>query len=135
MARLLVVAALSVSLFALPSSSQTKSRDPQVAQPGVNGVTTPTCVYCPAPHYTNEARKAKLEGAVVIRAVVTVDGRADHVSGVKGLGSGLDEKAVEVVQTWRFKPAHTSDGHPVAVSVPMEIRFRLDHLRTTPVAF
>jgi protein TonB len=135
MARLLVVGVLSVSFFALPGSSQTKSGDPQVAQPGVNGVTTPTCIYCPAPQYTNEARKAKLEGAVVMRAVVTVDGRAHHVSVVKGLGSGLDEKAVEVVRTWRFEPAHNSDGDQVAVSVPMEIRFRLDHLRTTPVAF
>ena len=134
MARLLLIVALSASLLALPGSSQTKSEDPQLAQPGVNGVTTPTCVYCPAPHYSDKARKAKLEGAVVIKAVVTVDGRADHVSVVKGLGSGLDEKAIEVVRTWRFKPAHDSDGHPVAVSVPMEIRFRLDHLQTTPIA-
>jgi TonB family protein len=136
MARLLLVAlALSGSFLALPGSSQTKSEDSKLAKPGVNGVTVPTCVYCPAPRYTDEARKAKLEGAVVIRAVVTVEGRADNVSVVKGLGSGLDEKAVEVVRTWRFKPAHNSDGHPVAVSVPMEIIFRLDHLRTTPVSF
>jgi TonB family protein len=37
----------------------------------------------------------------------------------------LDEKAIEVVQKWRFNPAHSSDGHPVAVSVPMEVTFRL----------
>jgi periplasmic protein TonB len=45
---------------------------------------------------------------------------------VKGLGSGLDEKAIEVVRQWRFNPAHSSDGHPVAVSVPVEVTFRID---------
>jgi TonB family protein len=126
MARLLLVAlTLSASFLAVSSSPQTKPRDRQLARPGVNGVTNPACLYCPLPDYTDQARKAKLEGAVVIQAVVTVEGRAEHVSVVRGLGSGLDEKAIEVVQRWRFRPAHDSDGHPVAASVPMEVTFRL----------
>jgi len=127
MPRLLLVApTLSASFFAVRSSTQTTSGDSQLARPGINGVTPPACVYCPVPDYTDQARKAKLEGAVVVQAVVSVEGRAEHVSVVRGLGSGLDEKAVAVVQRWRFKPAHNSDGHPVAVSVPMEVTFRLD---------
>jgi protein TonB len=126
MARLRLVAlTLSASFLAVASSPQTKSGNPHIARPGVNGVTNPSCVYCPLPDYTDQARKAKLEGEVVIQAVVTVEGRAEHVSVVRGLGSGLDEKAIEVVQRWRFKPAHDSDGHPVAVSVPMDVTFRL----------
>lgn len=126
MVRLLLAAlTLSASFLAVPSSPQTKAGNPQIARPGVNGVTVPACVYCPVPDYTDQARKAKLEGVVVIQAVVTVEGRAEHVSVVRGLGSGLDEKAIEVVKIWRFKPGHDSDGHPVAVSVPMEVTFRL----------
>jgi TonB family protein len=119
------VVVLALSVLAIPGSSQTKSGD-QLARPGLNGVTKPACVYCPVPDYTDQARKDKVEGAVVVQAVVTVEGRAANISVVRGLGSGLDEKAVEVVQKWRFKPARTSEGHPVAVSVPMEVTFRLD---------
>jgi|ERR1700722_6427254 periplasmic protein TonB len=126
MARFLLVAlTLSASFLAAPSSPQTKPGDRQLARPGVNGVTTPACLYCPVPDYTDQARKDKLQGAVVVRAVVTVEGRAEHVSVVRGLGAGLNEKAIEVVQKWRFKPAHDSDGHPVAVLVPMEVTFQL----------
>jgi protein TonB len=125
MARFFAVA-LALSVLAIPGSSQTKSGDSQLTQPGVNGVTKPACVYCPVPDYTDQARKDKVQGAVVVQALVTVEGRAENISVVRGLGSGLDEKAVEIVRKWRFKPAHTSDGHPVAVSVPMEVTFHLD---------
>jgi protein TonB len=120
------VVVLALSVLAISVSSQTKSTDSQLARPGVNGVTKPACVYCPVPDYTDQARKDKVEGAVVVQAVVTVQGRAENISVVRGLGSGLNEKAVDIVQKWRFKPAQTSDGHPVAVSVPMEVTFRLD---------
>jgi periplasmic protein TonB len=125
MARFFVVA-LALSILAIPGSSQTKSTDAQLARPGVNGVTKPDCVYCPVPDYTDQARKEKIQGAVIVQAVVTVEGRAEHISVVRGLGSGLDEKAIEIVQKWRFKPARNSEGHAVAVSVPMEVTFHLD---------
>ena len=127
MARVFLVAlAFSAFFLAIPGSSQTKTGAPQIARPGVNGVTVPACTYCPLPEYTNQARKARIQGTVVVQAVVTVDGRAEHISVVRGLGSGLDEKAIEAVKKWRFNPARDADGHPVAVAVPMEVTFRLN---------
>jgi protein TonB len=126
MARLLTFA-FSFSLFlAIPTFSQTKSRESQLPRPGVNGVTKPDCTYCPVPDYTDQARREKIQGVVVVQAMVTAVGRAEHISVLRGLGAGLDEKAIEIVQSWRFKPARDAAGHPVAVSVPMEVTFHLD---------
>jgi protein TonB len=121
----LVVATFSAFFLAASISSQTKKDNPQIAQAGVNGVGVPACAYCPLPEYTDQARKARIEGQVLVQAVVTADGRAENVSIRQGLGSGLDEKAIEAVKKWRFKPAHNAQGHPTAVVVPMHVTFRL----------
>ena len=94
-------------------------------RPGVNGVGYPSCVYCPDPKYSEEARKAKYQGTVVLQAVITPDGRATEIQVVKGPGLGLEEKAVEAVKQWRFKPANGPGGKPVPVTVPIEVTFRL----------
>ena len=105
---------------------QAKTGEPQIQRAGVNGVGVPLCLYCrPIPDYTDKARKAKVQGTIVVRVVVTIDGRAEHISVIKGLGFGLDENAMEAVKKWRFKPAHDADGHPVAAITPMEITFRI----------
>ena len=96
-----------------------------VYRPGVGGVGQPTCVYCPDPKYSEEARKAKYQGTVVLQVVITPDGRAIDIQVVKGPGLGLEEKAVEAVKLWRFKPANGPGGKPVPVTVPLEITFRL----------
>ena len=93
--------------------------------PGTGGVGYPSCAYCPDPKYSEEARKAKYQGTVVLQAVITPDGRATEIQVVKGPGLGLEEKAVEAVKQWRFKPALGPNGKPVAVVVPLEITFRL----------
>jgi TonB family protein len=92
---------------------------------GVNGVGVPVCVYCPDPQYSEEARKAKYQGTVVLQVIVTADGRATNISVVKGPGLGLEEKAIEAVRGWRFKPAVGPNGKPVPVIVPIEVTFRL----------
>ncbi len=92
---------------------------------GVNGVGTPTCIYCPDPLYSDEARKAKYQGTVVLYVIITADGRAVDIHVAKGPGLGLEEKAIEAVRTWRFKPALGPNGRPVAVSIPIEVTFRL----------
>ena len=94
-------------------------------RPGTGGVGYPTCVYCPDPKYSEEARKAKYQGTVVLQAVITVDGRVTEVQVVKGPGLGLEEKAIEAVKDWRLKPAMGPNGKPVPVIVPLEITFRL----------
>ena len=94
--------------------------------PGVGGVGYPSVrVYCPDPKYSEEARKAKYSGVVVLQAVITADGRAIEIEVVKGPGMGLEEKAIETVKQWRFKPAMGPGGKAVAVVVPIEITFRL----------
>jgi periplasmic protein TonB len=93
--------------------------------PGTGGVGYPSCAYCPDPKYSEEARKAKYQGTVVLQAVITADGRAIEIQVVKGPGLGLEEKAVEAVKQWRFKPAMGPSGKPVAVVVPIEVTFRL----------
>ncbi len=94
-------------------------------RPGTGGVGYPSCAYCPDPKYSEEARKAKYQGTVVLQAVITADGRAIEIQVVKGPGLGLEEKAVEAVKQWRFKPALGPSGKPVAVVVPIEVTFRL----------
>jgi protein TonB len=96
-----------------------------VFRAGVNGVGIPICVYCPDPQYSEEARKAKYQGTVVLQVIVTADGRATNISVVKGPGLGLEEKAIEAVRGWRFKPAVGPSGKSVPVIVPIEVTFRL----------
>jgi periplasmic protein TonB len=92
---------------------------------GINGVGIPECIYCPAPQYSDDARKAKYMGSVVLQITVTADGRAVNISIVKDPGMGLGEKAVEAVRTWRFRPATGPSGKIVPVIVPIEVTFRL----------
>jgi len=92
---------------------------------GVNGVGVPVCLYCPIPQYSDEARKAKYQGTVVLQVTITTDGKAINISVVKGPGLGLEEKAIEAVKGWKFKPAVGPSGKPVATIVPIEVTFRL----------
>ena len=96
-----------------------------VFRAGVNGVGIPVCIYCPDPQYSEEARKAKFQGTVVLQVIITADGRASNISISKGVGLGLEEKAIEAVRGWKFKPAIGPSGKPVAVIVPIEVIFRL----------
>jgi TonB family protein len=109
----------AVSLDPIPSFKN------GIARAGTGGITAPTCVYCPDPLYTDAARAAKYQGRVVLNVVVTAEGRATDIHVAKGPGLGLEEKAIEAVRTWRFKPALGPNGRPVAVSIPIEITFRL----------
>jgi TonB family protein len=95
-----------------------------VYRPGANGVGYPTLIYSIDPEFSDEARKARYQGVVVVEVTVGVDGIARDPKVVRQLGMGLDEKAVEAVKQYRFKPA-TKDGKPVPVRVPVEISFHI----------
>ena len=88
------------------------------------GVSAPKALYAPDPEYSDEARKAKYQGIVVLWVVVGADGRPREIRVARALGMGLDEKAIEAVRTWRFEPAHLND-RPVAVQMNVEVSFRL----------
>lgn len=87
-------------------------------------VSAPIPIYKPEPAYSEEARKAKFQGTVVLWIVVDAQGNVRDLRVVKPLGLGLDEKALEAVRTWKFKPAMRNGG-PVAVHVSVEVTFRL----------
>jgi len=89
-----------------------------------NGVSAPIAIYQPDPDYSDEARKAKFQGTVILNVVVGADGRVYNPSVARSLGMGLDEKAIERVKDWKFKPA-TKDGKPVPVVVSVEVSFNL----------
>lgn len=89
-----------------------------------HGVGRPTAVYTPDPDYSEEARQAKYQGVVVLTIVIGPDGRVHNASIKRPLGMGLDEKSIEKVLTWKFKPG-MRDGQPVAVEVSVEVSFNL----------
>lgn len=88
------------------------------------GVSAPRAIFAPDPEYSEEARKAKWQGTVVLWVVIGPDGKPRDVRVQRSLGMGLDEKAIEAVRTWKFDPAK-KDGQPVAVQVNVEVNFRL----------
>jgi TonB family protein len=88
------------------------------------GVSDPIAIYKPDPAYSEEARKAKYQGTVVLYIIIDAKGDVTECRVVKPLGLGLDEKAVETVRTWKFKPA-MRNGTPVPVRVMVEVSFRL----------
>jgi len=87
-------------------------------------VRAPRALYAPDPEFSEEARKAKYQGTVVLWMIVGPDGRTHDIRVQRSLGMGLDEKAIEAVQRWRFEPAR-KDGIPVAVEIAVEVNFRL----------
>jgi protein TonB len=93
--------------------------------PYAPGMTAPTCIYCPDPRYTDEAREAKLQGSVLLQVMVGADGRAEQIRVVRGLGMGLDERATQIVQGWRFAPARDGSRHAIASWVTVEAVYRL----------
>ncbi|MBV9146248.1 MAG: energy transducer TonB, partial [Acidobacteria bacterium] len=88
------------------------------------GVSPPKLKYKVDPDFSEEARKAKHQGTVLLSIIIGPDGKVRDPHVVQSLGLGLDEKAMEAVRTWLFEPA-MKDGRPVAVAVQIEVNFRL----------
>lgn len=88
------------------------------------GISAPQAISSPDPSYTEEARTAKKQGTCVLRLIVDSAGHPRDIRVVRGLGFGLDAKAVDAVQQWRFQPA-MKDGRPVDVQISVEVDFHL----------
>jgi protein TonB len=99
--------------------------NPGQPRAGTRGASYPVCAYCPNPPYADEARKSKQQGKVILHVIVEADGRVGEIRLVQGIGFGLDERAIEAVRGWQFKPALGPGGKPMAVWVPVEVTFRL----------
>jgi TonB family protein len=88
------------------------------------GVSAPKILHQIDPEYSEEARKAKYGGTVMLRIVVAVNGHVSRAEVIRSLGMGLDEKAIEAVNKWTFQPG-TKNGSPVPVEATVEVNFRL----------
>lgn len=98
-----------------------------VYRPG-SAVTNPTVIFEKKPAYTAEAMRAKIQGAVEIEAIVRADGSLDQARIVRSLDRiyGLDQKALEAVRQWRFRPGVLkATGQPVDILVTIELTFTL----------
>jgi periplasmic protein TonB len=100
------------------------SAPPRSSTPQARPSQLPRLIYKIEPEYSEDARKAKIQGAVMLSAVVDVNGRPRDIRVLTPLGLGLDEKAVEAVRLWKFQPA-LSDGKAVPYTVHIEVNFRL----------
>jgi TonB family protein len=78
------------------------------------------------PAYTEEARAARVQGVVVLQVEIDPGGKVamGHITVIRSLGLGLDEKAIEAVKKWKFKPA-TRNGTPVTAKATIDVNFRL----------
>jgi len=104
---------------------------PGPGDPGGDGSTTvhgvysaPKVIYQVDPEFSEEARRAKHYGTVILVVDVDTTGHAVNVRIARSLGLGLDEKAVEAVSRWRFRPGMRS-GRPVTVPATIEVNFHL----------
>jgi len=87
-------------------------------------VKAPVVLSIAPPTFSKEAKKAKFSGTVTLYLLVEKDGTPSHIRVVKGVGMGLDEKAVEAVRQYKFKPA-TFMGQPVTVDLYVEVNFQI----------
>jgi periplasmic protein TonB len=92
--------------------------------PGVGGVTQPVPIFTPEAEFSDEARRQKYQGVCMISVIIDAQGSPQSPHVVRALGMGLDEKALQAVMRYRFKPAK-KDGRPVAVRMIVEVNFRL----------
>lgn len=88
------------------------------------GISAPTAVSSPDPDYTEEARRAKKQGTCVLWLIVDSSGHPRDIRVARGLGFGLDAKAIDAVKQWKFQPA-LKDGKPVDVQISVEVEFHL----------
>ncbi len=101
---------------------------PPFAEPSLRrvggDVLPPVKIHAPPPRYTEIARKARIQGLVILEAVIDATGKVTDVRLIKGLPMGLEQAAIEAVRQWRFEPA-TLNGKPVAVLYNLTINFTL----------
>jgi TonB family protein len=115
--------AAALSFDVTPQDSAAAPGHEKVYKVG-NGVTPPVLTYSVDAEFTKKAKDAKYQGVSVVSCVVDADGMPRHVHTTRKLGMGLDEKAIEAVRQYKFKPG-TLNGKPVAVQISIEVNFHL----------
>ena len=90
------------------------------------GIAPPLTLTRVSPLYTESARRARIQGVVILEAVIDREGNVGEVKVLKGLGFGLDENAANAVARWKFKPARTGDGRAVSVYFRLTVDYHLN---------
>lgn len=135
----LITAVVLFSAFAVlgqtttPSNTDEGKTTPTVSFRIGHGVIPPRVTYQTSPEYSEEARAAGLEGTCILSLVVGMDGKPRNIVVKHKLGSGLDEKAIEALQKFRFEPA-MKDHKPVSMMVSAEVTFHLSGQKETNVS-
>ena len=130
--RLISFLALAVIVTtALPARPRAQEDSQKTADPiydlknaRQNGITAPKAIYSPNPEYTDQARKRKVRGSVLLSLVVTAEGDVREPKVIRSLDRDLDKQAVAAVSKWKFTPA-TKDGQPVSVRIKVEASFNI----------
>lgn len=107
--------------YAQPGNLQSRQDNPFRMDPRV---TPPKAIFNATPEYSEQARRQKIQGIVILSMLVTEDGLPTDIRLEKSLGYGLDEKALQAAAKYRFKPA-MRDGNPVSQRITVEMNFRL----------
>jgi TonB family protein len=131
------VLALFAVLLATSAAQEPPAAPPAATAPYRigGGVTAPTVTHKVEPEYSKEAARARFEGTVILFVVVDQDGKPTNLKVIRPLGLGLDQKAIEAVEQWRFKPG-MKEGRPVAVQATIEVNFRMyKGWRLTDISF
>ena len=110
-------------VLAVPESAPEPPGDPAPRRL-TSEMVRPVKLHAPMPEYTEIARRARIQGVVILEAVIEVDGSVRDVTVLRGLPMGLSEAAVRAVEGWRYRPALLSD-QPVAVILSVSVDFRL----------
>jgi TonB family protein len=118
------VTAMALSIDVTPQDAGTAAPAQEKVYKVGNGVTPPVLTYSVDAEFTQKAKHAKYQGVSVVQCVVDTHGMPQHVHTVRKLAMGLDEKAIDAVRQYRFKPG-TLDGEPVAVAITIEVNFHI----------
>lgn len=92
---------------------------------GYDGVGFPKSIHSPPPSYTDEARRRKLNGTVLLSAVISIQGKVEQVRVVQSLEPSLDQASIEIVRSWKMSPAKDAAGNLVPIRAPIETTFKL----------
>lgn len=123
MGKLLGLLALSAGLC-LAQPPQTEPSPSSQSRAADHCQTAPALLHQEEPEYTQKARRAKVQGTVVLHFEVDATGHAVNVQLVRGLGFGLDEKAIKALRKSKFRPGYI-DGKPVSCTLAEDFTFRL----------
>lgn len=111
-------------IFGIPEGPPGPGTSGTAAMRMTGNIAPPVKVHSPTPRYTEEGRQSRVQGVVILEAIIDDKGNVDSVKVLKGLPHGLSESAVETARQWKFRPA-TMEGKPVAVFFNLTIRFSL----------